>query len=389
MPMDVEGAKQLYRELTSIPGKRLGPYTLVEGKEGQRVVELQNRVDKVVSDTDPSQRVLRVPSPWHAAVLLHELVQESIQLEKKSNPRIDRFATVLRRRPRFVFRGQSDARWDLVPKIRREGVNRLHEETALENFYTLMHTVLGGFLDVSQLSAKATAQHYGIATDFLDFTLDPEVATYFAASGQKREDGQEAVVYVLPLSNAFEAGARLIFPPPLVERLYAQWGLFIESPVPDELRRACVAEVRFAPDSSFVVIRESKEVDLIGERDGWITRLADLARRHNESLNEYSVKEQIGGLPFREADRRSLTREWLIRTLGALYWVAITRYEQSEIIDTEVLDLVARDNLHVLKSLLSEYDSAGALEFDPERQDSEDMKRFASVLREAIRKIEG
>jgi hypothetical protein len=88
----------------------------------------------------------------------------------------------------------------------------------------------------------AIAQHYGIPTDFLDFTTEPSIAGFFAVHSKRRFDGKDACIYCLNTKKLLEFQNFMgkVFPkrPPLVEcvkvdvpglwRLHAQHGIFLK-----------------------------------------------------------------------------------------------------------------------------------------------------------------
>ncbi|MEY2499284.1 MAG: hypothetical protein QOD12_2840 [Verrucomicrobiota bacterium] len=90
----------------------------------------------------------------------------------------------------WLFRGQGDRSWPLVPKAGRK---EFFLEDVLRSENPLRFRDLGRFgywmkqvfpfardLPESDYEALAYAQHYGLATRLLDWSLNPLVATFFA-----------------------------------------------------------------------------------------------------------------------------------------------------------------------------------------------------------------
>ena len=98
--------------------------------------------------------------------------------------------------PQFVFRGQSDAKWDLMSSYERICANmpcNLDEEALKDKERNLINSfkcLSSGMVDNSleDCDILALMQHYGIPTRLLDFSYAPLIALYFAA--QKTHDSK-------------------------------------------------------------------------------------------------------------------------------------------------------------------------------------------------------
>lgn len=107
----------------------------------------------------------------------------------------------------YFFRGQSDARWELIPSLRRyfpeneEDVERVIDiesklKKQFESQYHL-HARLDGINreGLGKVWWWTLMQHYGCPTRLLDWTLSPYVALYFAVEQRPMEDG---AVWIFP-----------------------------------------------------------------------------------------------------------------------------------------------------------------------------------------------
>jgi len=93
----------------------------------------------------------------------------------------------------WIFRGQADASWQLVPKAGRAGYlnPRWAADWDLHRFCEWRRQAIGFCADVpaDDLECLAYAQHYGFATRLLDWSTNPLVALYFAAETHAEVDG--------------------------------------------------------------------------------------------------------------------------------------------------------------------------------------------------------
>jgi hypothetical protein len=89
----------------------------------------------------------------------------------------------------FLFRGQASAEWELLPKAGRPGYY-LPKNRDLGRFYDWTNKAVAyTSLPVHFLDQLALAQHHGLATRLLDWSLNPLVACFFACAEQLDKDG--------------------------------------------------------------------------------------------------------------------------------------------------------------------------------------------------------
>lgn len=94
----------------------------------------------------------------------------------------------------YIFRGQADVSWGLFPRAGRpEYYLNGHRDLGRFNEWSKFATAYIK-LPESALEQLAIAQHHGLATRLLDWTLNPLVACYFACNLNFNLDG---AIYVL------------------------------------------------------------------------------------------------------------------------------------------------------------------------------------------------
>lgn len=141
-----------------------------------------------------------------------------------------------------IYRGQSNSKWKLIPGLYRYQLRLTgnspedkrwlqSEDNLLAHFFNRAGMLLPNFKRHPILD-RVIAQHYGVPTQLLDWTLDPLIALYFAVQNME-VDG--ALYYIYPLTGAGEKAKielpyrgpilRLV-PPHIDERLKMQKSIF-------------------------------------------------------------------------------------------------------------------------------------------------------------------
>ena len=112
---------------------------------------------------------------------------------------------------RFLYRGLSDSEYKLIPSVYRKDIvcsenhtienekflSRGSEKAILQNFIQEGSPYLN-MPSTELLMWAEYAQHYGTPTRFLDWTVNPLVAMFFACNGSNKKD---AIVWILNKKN--------------------------------------------------------------------------------------------------------------------------------------------------------------------------------------------
>jgi hypothetical protein len=152
-----------------------------------------------------------------------------------------------------LFRGQTNASWRVTSTAER--LAEVEREEALQEF-TRFHNwakseqAMTGYFDKPD-SLWAIAQHYGIKTNFIDFTDDPRVAAFFASDTAETPSSNQMAAIVCLETTDFERfresvwpglmrGSSNANPPEIIHidvedlwRLQQQRGCFLWNPVED------------------------------------------------------------------------------------------------------------------------------------------------------------
>ena len=143
----------------------------------------------------------------------------------------------------WIFRGQADARWELLPKAGRRPY-KTHEYALFESWKRRAAEHLAP-RHHSEWDLIAIAQHHGLATRLLDWTTNPLNAAYFSVREHTRTSGP-AVIHAAKFVKAFSKSAETARSNPLefdeigifrprgvVPRIVRQGGLFTVHGPPD------------------------------------------------------------------------------------------------------------------------------------------------------------
>lgn len=296
---------------------------------------LQKQLDEALSGISPckqvEQRVFECPTPWHVGLLGLQNLLGCISQEQRSassplvmgsHGEMSRSREIEFENLRVVFRGVCDVDWEesMVPSIYRRNTNKKEQTRVKKKFDGIIKNALGCLnLDLPVGVFDGAAQHYGIATKLLDFTADPFVATWFANHGKTRKANQCAAVYMLPLRIFMEEGGEIILPPPFIERLYLQRGVFVRLDDKDELKKQNLIELRFpfAGSTQFEIRRGGKAIELLD----FASKIDEPLKNLIENLKGDGSACDLPNLESRIKDNWGSYDSWYSNSFDLINWL--------------------------------------------------------------------
>jgi hypothetical protein len=314
--------------------------------------------------------IFRAPSVWHAALFLMALFDActaaSVNTPEHRGP--------------LLFRGHSDAdwQWNMIPRTFRPDTNLTIAERKLRAFSQIVDSAfrLIGYADFSSEALSAIAQHYGIPTDLLDFTVHPSVAVFFAASGRKTRDDQDAVVFYIPADFAIGLGAKALLAPPVVERLYIQRGLFLQYRESGQNMREVCNEVRFPLGESFEPILDG-DSDMLSDQPWlretieWASTWAESDGVKDETVAQNNLKRACEklDLPRRivSHQERLAVEDWKDLVSDLLIRLLLTVHGNRDWMYENIARSIVSDNRAVVRGMLR---LSRALQFQGAKMDS-------------------
>jgi hypothetical protein len=255
--------------------------------------------------------VANAPSPWHAYFYLR--AQQNylyragrplgeVPVDDKNIPGEHMF-----------FRGQQCSTWAFVSSLQRKGAaSKDIERRAKIALSEYFGSTFARNQDVANNAGECFAQHYGIATDLIDISCDPDIAVWFATRSEgdpcPQDDSQGIVRAISWASQRGHADTSFLLAPPFVRNLYTQRGLFVDaSGTGGQLTGKFALEIRFPRETAageFAVVRGGKIIDVWPRLDSDELELVQWARNIGATCSDeiqvrstVRAQEAQGGLP--------------------------------------------------------------------------------------------
>ena len=133
-----------------------------------------------------------------------------------------------------VFRGVSDSVYRLIPKVGRPQFRETYSHKSEKHLLKLFKQRAYAFITrplTSDLEWMALAQHHGLPTRLLDWTVNPLVGMFFAVQGSSDTDAAVYTTHFPRGRSNFDPfkldRPRKYYPPHMSPRITAQEGLFV------------------------------------------------------------------------------------------------------------------------------------------------------------------
>jgi FRG domain len=140
----------------------------------------------------------------------------------------------------YYFKGESNTEYLLRPKIGRNNYSLSDELNMFEHFILRTSLYINAKNDFEWL---AIAQHHGLPTRLLDWSLNPLVACFFAVTSNINKNGRiykvdsskNDTIDIKKYNSPFEIDKiHFLHPPASTRRIELQKGLFSLHPLPKE-----------------------------------------------------------------------------------------------------------------------------------------------------------
>lgn len=272
----------------------IGPHRIFKNKKDSKQM---NELAKIINCEIKkiNDKTYFAPSPWHAASWLLDLSSITGQMCEKDiitgfeSPYLASLGSP-------IFRGQREPSWELIPTLLRNN-DKLEDNSYILKLFLDSNYDLFKYYE-NKLNNPyvhmAAAQHYGLPTPLLDFTLDPRIAVFFACQGAK---SKKVVVYFIPFNDLIELGGAIILPPLWVKRLYYQRGLFLNFlDLPNNINlKQFFFKILFPPNDEYLnLFNYNTELLPIDE---WYQKAIEFvksfAKKSQKKFNNKSFKEKI------------------------------------------------------------------------------------------------
>ncbi|MHA7812082.1 MAG: FRG domain-containing protein [Phycisphaerales bacterium] len=325
--MSTDDAIALYSEYQSLGTDSWGPFVHYNPKfesEGARLLSEIGLLLKYEDFSPDSSSKSNFSSAWHCVLYLLRL---QLLLGMAPVPK------------HYVFRGHASENWLVQSTLSRQpAASRPLHTISSHIFSQSLRRLSQDYSYFCNYSARsALARHYGVPSEYIDWTTDPAVAVWFASNDSSVTTGM-ARVFVVDTYSIMRDGGTGFLPPPHEKRLFNQCALLAKHTegVLNKINREGIS-CRFpVPDQSFSLYRDGVVIDPLEGSLGIEELVRKSARAASELIGEQQstttirvakmvdrVVDQMSGVHLEQLSNDEMAfAEYAFDYIDWLYWAA-------------------------------------------------------------------
>jgi hypothetical protein len=224
-----------------------------------------------------------------------------------------------RHRSNFVYRGLADQSWDLKTSLMRLGGSYPQVERPL--LRSFRKYAQPGWLPAGSIWLHmAVAQHHGLPTRVLDWTVSPQVALHFATAEPEHLD-KDGVIWCIDVAEA-----RTLLPAKLRDILHAEYAYLFSVEMLEEITSLSEFDGLAGEQGRFVVFFEPPSLDARIINQGAIMSImpgpdltvSDLLRDHPSLYRRIIIPKEIKWEVRDKLDQDNVTERMLFPGLTGL-----------------------------------------------------------------------
>jgi hypothetical protein len=223
-----------------------------------------------------------------------------------------------RHRSEFVYRGLADERWALQTSLRRLGGNYIDVERPMLRSFR-KYAEPGAIPSEALWFRLAVAQHHGLPTRLLDWTVAPKVAMHFATAEEEHYD-KDGVIWCIDVGKS-----RALLPRRLQSILQREWAYLFSIEMLDSI--ASLEEFdRLTDEGLFVLFFEPPSLDarivnqaaIMSLMPGAQFVLSDFLKDHSDLYRRIIIPKELKWEVRDKLDQDNVTERLLFPGLDGL-----------------------------------------------------------------------
>ena len=221
-----------------------------------------------------------------------------------------------RHRSRFVYRGLADKSWGLQTSLQRLGVDKmtLLEKPLLRSFKKFAES--GSIPGNSIWIQLSVAQHHGLPTRVLDWTISPQIALHFATAEEEYYD-KDAAIWCINLEETWK-----FLPKKLLDILGEEYAFIFSVDMLDSIKSL----KEFDDLGKFVLFFEPPSLDsriinqwgIMSVMSGSDLFLDDFLKDHESIYSRIIIPKEIKWEVRDKLDQNNVTERMLFPGLDGL-----------------------------------------------------------------------